>query len=465
MRPFRAPLGFLAALLIVLAACAHYPLNRALDPVPAAPSYEFPREANGTNTNGLFVCLVFSGGGTRAAALSYGVLERLRATPILWEGRDKSLLDEVDCISSVSGGSFTSAYYGLFPDKTFTDFRAGFLETDVEGALMTRVLSPSNWFRLASPTFSRIDLAAEYYGESLFAGKTFRDLGAGGRRPFIILNATNMATGERFEFTQPEFNVLGSDLGPYPVARAVAASSAFPFLLSPVSLKNHPAPPEVKFSREMRLAEGDFYDNRRRYQWAVNRTRYGDAVAYPYLHLMDGGLADNIGLRPIEDAFRRGFIRSLMNGGEIQKLVFIIVNARTEGQDGISRQEKAPGLKSVAMKTATVAMDNYSFDTIELIKELRDQRRQTQGVLRAFREKCPGAGAQPRLASEVEPFVVNIDFAAIKDPERRRYFLGLPTSFKLSREQVEKLISVGGELLAADPEFQELMGQIGKPGR
>ena len=57
--------------------------------------------------------LTFSGGGTRAASLSYGVLKELRK---------QNLLEEIDVISSVSGGSFTSAYYGLYGEQIFEDF-------------------------------------------------------------------------------------------------------------------------------------------------------------------------------------------------------------------------------------------------------------------------------------------------------------------------------------------------------
>lgn len=453
--------------LLLIAGCAHYPLNRPLEPSRTSPSYVFPEKTSDLNSDGLFICLVFSGGGTRAAALSYGVLEKLRETRIVWKGKEKLLLDEVDCISSVSGGSFTAAYYGLFGESLFKDFRPLFLEKDIQSELLKKSLSPANWFRLASPYFSRIDLASEYYDDCLFRHKTFSDLAGSWRRPFLIINATNMATGERFEFTQPEFNVLGSDLGAYPVARAVAASSAFPILLSPISLKNYPASSEVKFGEDMRLGEKDFYTNRRRYQWAINRTCYEDTGRYPYMHLMDGGLADNIGLRPIDTAYRRssGFIRRLINRGSIEKLVIIIVNARTEGQDEISKNEKSPGTMTVAMKTATVAMDNYSFESIELIKDLRDQRKQAQRTLNSLREKLGaglGVGIIPRFPNDVEPYVIDIDFAAIKDPEQRRYFLGLPTSFKLSHDQVEKLVSIGGELLAADPEFKELMAELGK---
>src|SRR5208337_552367 len=83
----------------------------------------------------LLVMLTFSGGGTRAAAFSYGVLEALRDTEISIHGLKKRMLDDVDFISGVSGGSFTAAYYGLFGDRIFEDFESRFLKKNIQGDL------------------------------------------------------------------------------------------------------------------------------------------------------------------------------------------------------------------------------------------------------------------------------------------------------------------------------------------
>ncbi|MBI4241205.1 MAG: patatin-like phospholipase family protein, partial [Candidatus Rokubacteria bacterium] len=192
----------LLAALASVAGCAHYAVNEALTAPARAGAYRFPdlTPPAAPNTDSLFVCLTFSGGGTRAAALAYGVMEKLRQTTITWEGTPKPLLSEVDCISSVSGGSFTAAYYGLFGDRLFTDFRPRFLDRNIQRELAVQLLNPVALWRLASPYFGRSDLAAELYDRTIFERRTFRALA--GRRPFIILNATDLATGRRFEFTQ-----------------------------------------------------------------------------------------------------------------------------------------------------------------------------------------------------------------------------------------------------------------------
>lgn len=86
------------------------------------------REQADNNAEAL-VLLAFSGGGTRAAALSYGVLEELRRTPISNTGQPgvtHPLLDEVDLVAGVSGGSFTALAYALYGDKLFTEFEPRF---------------------------------------------------------------------------------------------------------------------------------------------------------------------------------------------------------------------------------------------------------------------------------------------------------------------------------------------------
>lgn len=454
----------IGALLLILPSCAHYVVNTEKTQSPVGPEYRFNPEVSGNNTNSLFICLEFSGGGTRAAALSYGVLEALHRTRITWKGVEKSLLEEVDCISSVSGGSFTAAYYGLFGDRLFSEFRPRFLENDVEWALIRKLLLPTNWIRLASPYFSRIDLAAEYYDEALFRQQTFAALAAGSRRPFIILNATNLANGERFDFTQEQFDFLASDLSTYPIARAVAASSAFPFLLSPISLKNYP---HTNFKLPADYAQGleDYENNRRRYYWARNRAMYIDDKELPYVHLMDGGLADNIGLRPIESAYRRtsGFMRKLINNGEVEKFIVLVVNARTREDDSLSKEESPPSMKTVAYKTATVAMDHYSVETIEVMKELRDERVKAQKAIADCQKRldqCPTAPRLPRMASTVDPYIIEVNFEAIRDLDRRRYFLRLPTNFSLEKEEIQALVDIGPQLLQQSPEFIEFMKSL-----
>src|SRR5436190_12135441 len=263
---------------VLLAGCAHYPVNARLTHAAPETGYRFTNLSHTNDSDSLFVMLAFSGGGTRAAALSYGVLEELAKTWIIWEGRRGRLLDEVDLISSVSAGSFTAAYYGLYGDRIFRDFESTFLKRNIQGRLLGPYFSPINWFRLASPKFSRIDLAAEYYDRHLFGGHTFGDLSTQGKRPFLMINATDMSLGARFEFTQDQFDLLCSDLAQFPLGRAVAASSAFPILLSPVTLRNYAGSCDSPERGWIQAALADGATSPRRRNQALEARSYRDST-------------------------------------------------------------------------------------------------------------------------------------------------------------------------------------------
>ena len=147
----------LVVTLFFISSCAHYQINQPLSDIHQNESYSFDTFSQPGEADETFVVLTFSGGGTRAAAFSFGVLEGLRETRL--PGTDKTLLDEVDLISTVSGGSFTGAYYALFGERIFEDFRERFLYRDIEREIAFRLLNPANLFRVISPYFSRIDLA------------------------------------------------------------------------------------------------------------------------------------------------------------------------------------------------------------------------------------------------------------------------------------------------------------------
>jgi len=217
--------ALLAALLLLLGACASFPENPHLEHYAKDAGYRFERLQHAGNSDSLFVIVTFSGGGTRAAALAYGVLEALRDTSIEWQGHRESLLDEVDVISSISGGSFPAAYYALRGRKTFDEFPDKFLYRPIQDDLLRLALTPTNWFRLAAPSFGRSDLAAEFYDREVFGGGTYADVIARNRRPFVVLNATDMTTGAQFPFIQDEFDLLCSDLAGVPLARAPSGTT------------------------------------------------------------------------------------------------------------------------------------------------------------------------------------------------------------------------------------------------
>ncbi len=123
-------------MLLLVSGCSSYGVihNEPSTDVSAGQPYSIQTWAQSKEAADFVFILNFSGGGTRAAAMAYGVLEELRDTPVAIDGKQGRLLDEVTHISSVSGGSFTSAYYGLYGDRIFDDFENEFLLKNVQGA-------------------------------------------------------------------------------------------------------------------------------------------------------------------------------------------------------------------------------------------------------------------------------------------------------------------------------------------
>ena len=471
----RARLAVLACALAA-AACAPLAPNPPLERYEPNAGYSFERLEPGENSDGLFVIVTFSGGGTRAAALAYGVLEALRDTPIRWGGRSVALLDEVDVISSISGGSFPAAYYALRGRRIFEEFPERFLYRDIQGELVRAALSPFNWGKLASPDYGRSDLAAELYDREVFGGATYAELAARKRRPFVILNATDMTTGTQFPFIQDTFDLLCSSLDGVPLARAAAASSAFPGGLTALTFRNYAGSCSYKQPEWVKEAAEDHASrvNRSRTARAENRlslaaTQPGPSgtpvPVRPYIHLTDGGVADNIGLRGPLDALASTnhpwSVLRMLNRKKVDKLVVIVVNAATNPRTGRDASASVPGLIDTLTTAATVPLDNYSADTLNLlaaaVSEFTTSAQLLEGCNRlsaAKGEKCALNLPGPH---KVELYPVEVAFEYIAASDEREWFKNLPTTFHLPRETIDRLRAVGRRLLEEDPQFQALL--------
>jgi len=405
------------------------------------------------NSESLFIVASFSGGGARASALSYGVLRELAQTPIVWEGYRKRLIDELTIINALSGGSFTAAYYALYHDRIFRDFEQRFLRKDWESELRARILrSPSNWLRLLSPYFGRAHILAELLDEALFDGATFNDLLSSDQRPIIFLHASDMATVSRFEFNQRQFDLICSDLGKLHLSVATASSSALPMLLSPISLKNYAG--QCGFDPPRYLAEEN-RDPRGRKRRNELRS-YLDPDKRPYIHLVDGGLADNIGMRNVlelsalVDDLETLF--EVIGAKKIQKLVYLMVSAETMPDLDHYKLDVLPSLTRVLNALIDIPINRYSDDTVELMRQavtewraqLRHRARTRRGV----------------FTDDADIYFINASLSELEDMEEQTRLMKIPTNLALSDNEVDQLISAASKLLQNDKEFQRLLRDL-----
>jgi len=443
---------------MVLAGCEYVSptLNAPLKQWEPAGGYRFsnlaPPEAD--NTDGLTLIASFSGGGTRASTLAFGALRELARQPITWEGKRKRLLDELDVIFALSGGTFTGAYYTLYGDRIFHDFEYRFLRKDWDSELRSRILrSPSNWIRLWSPYFGRAHIMAELLDEALFDRKTYADLLAQHHRPFLSIHATDMATLSRFDFNQFQFDVVCSDLSQLPIAWASASSAALPLVLSPISFKNHAGQcgyqPPAFFEQAKR--NGGIGGQR-----AHEYLSYLDVEKRPYVHLLDGGLSDNLALRSIMEASSTiGGLEQLLRFAHVKnvrKFVILAVNAETSPDVMEYRSDHVPTMSKAMSALIDVPINRYSFDTIQLLRI---------GVARWQQElrTKPRAPDSP-FAKDADVYFINASLAEIADPDERASLMKIPTTLYLTDEQIDRLLLAASRLIRGSSEFQRLMTDL-----
>jgi NTE family protein len=437
-----------AAVVLLATGCASWrAVNVPLDRVDPQSGYHPERITRSRHTGDVMMAVSFSGGGTRAAALAYGVLQELRDTQVSVGGERERLLDEVDTITSVSGGSFTSAYYGLYGDRIFEDFEERFLKRNVQRSLLWRMLWPQNFVRLIFPFFDRTELAIDYYDKKIFDGARFEDLTEAGG-PLIQINATDISGGSRFTFIQPQFDLICSDLSGLEVARAVTASSAVPVAFPTIVLKNYAGRCGYQKPPWLEEALASRKHSPRRYHIASGMNAYLDHEKRPYVHLVDGGIADNLGVRgPLDNVILGGGIWQRMQelgADRPHHLVFIVVDASTYRDRSFVSLPRPPSLASLLGSVSDTQLHRYNFETRELLR---------QNVTRWAAE----------LSSHGEPVQTHlIDVAEyeIDDPDEREFFDSVPTTLGLDEETVDRLVEIGRHLLRESEVFQNLLVEL-----
>jgi NTE family protein len=465
-------LGTLVAALVLAVLFAggakHYPVNPPITQVALGAGYRFDHRQKHLldSDKSTVAILAFSGGGTRAAAFSYGVLEALRRIEVSApNGRTIRLLDEVDVITGVSGGSFTALAFGLYGDKLFDVYETSFLKRDVQGELIKRMLSPRNWAALWSSDWTRSEVAAQLYDEILFHGATYADLDRG-VGPLIVASATDITTGGRLEFQQSAFDYLCSDLNAVPLSRAAAASSAVPLALAAVTFNNYGG--SCKFVTPQWIqAFSDVETAPRPAARAVKEIRdlefYQSGAKKPYVHLVDGALSDNLGMRGVLETLEE--LEALKLAGKptpldhVKRIVIFVVDSKSAPKTDWDLTPTAPSDLAIVLKSAGVPIDHFSYEAIEL---LRDTKQRWQNMRRIRESAAFAANKDPALSQlvntpDVELYAINVSFSALADKAELDYLNNLPTSFVLPPEAVDRLRAAAGKIILSSPEFQRLM--------
>lgn len=413
------------------------------------------RYSNQTNDS-IVMVVTMSGGGTRAGAFAYGVLEGLKETEIDRAEEKTNLFNEIDLISGVSGGSILATYATAYGERTFPGFKETFLYTNVQNYLIRSAFNPSNLIRLASPNYGRGNLFVDQL-DKYFEGKKFSDLP---QRPRLLITASDLSKARSFQFTPEQFALICSDLSSVPLAFAVGASSSVPIVFSPVTLKNYSGTNQCANTATI-YRNPDFTMDYRMSQLYADKMTYLDASSRPFIHLMDGAISDNLGLKSIIDRVSMGdSISALISGApprSIKHIVFVVINSEIVPDKDIDQSEQTPDVIDVATALKFGKGMRSSAETLEILRfSAKDWAKQ----LKSPEMNTP----QSIFTKDSQLHVIEVSLKSVPDDlQLRNRLMRLATTFYLPQHQVDELIVAGKNTLRASPEFQKLMDSLNKP--
>lgn len=456
MRRVRSLIGFAlsCAALVGCASIQNAPVNLPGSPDTLADRLSVGFEEKAIDDD-VLVGLSFSGGGTRAAAFSFGVLQEMERIPV--RGGQGTMIDRIDFISGVSGGSVTAAYYGLRKRAGLADFRERFLLRNGEEGLQTQA-SLVNLSRALAGGINDSTGFPRWLDANLFQGATFAQFRAEGR-PRVWINASDIYNRTPFVFGATAFRAMCSDLSEYPLAEAVAASAAVPVAFAPVVIQTYPGKCNDPLPAWIVRARDNANAPPMLNSFAKAISRYHDG-SIPYIKLLDGGLVDNYGLSGFTIARLSSDTPygplSPRQAVKLRRAMFLVVDAKTgvagnwintvEGPSGVD-------LVKAAADTAIDASVAGSFTAFNAT--MGDWQaalvRWRCGLSAADRTKY---GARPGWnCRDLKFYVGRVGFDQL-DQTRAAELEIIPTRFRLPPEQVDSVIAAGRDALRASPTFR-----------
>ena len=304
----------------------------------------------------------------------------------------------------------------------------------------------SNLPRLASPEYGRGDLLQEQFENYLFGKTTFRDLEKNAKGPFAIISATDMGIGERFNFTQEYFDPMCIDLGDLRLARAVAASSSVPMVFAPITLNNNGG--HCQYTPPLQLVSDSEAGKRQlqtRKEFFERFQKYSDSKNRPYIHLIDGGLTDNLGMRSLLDMtemYPEKLLTHKIKQNKIRHIVVINVNAQNEVSSDLDKNAAVPGFRDVVSAIVNIPIDQHSQESLRRFRAFVDQwnkDKQNEDIYFSF---------------------VSLNLKDLPPSQLRDKVLNIPTSFYLPPEDVDNLRTAAAELMKQSLDYRNLLAEF-----
>jgi NTE family protein len=270
----------------------------------------------------------------------------------------------------------------------------------------------------------------------------------------IGISATDINYGSPFMFTQEFFDVLCSDLQQFPIARAVAASNGFPGLFSPITLTNHAADCGGRQPGWLRrVPEADRRNPLSRLGvQAALLEKYLDPRQTRYAHLVDGGVADNLGLRVaggmMQNLAESPRAISALGYTRLRRILVISVDGEGSQDPKLAQTKAVGGLLSSILRASGGQIDRYNFETLRAVHE------QLQDVARALgTARCQTSRTLDGMpCADVKAQLIHISLAAMPPGPEKQKLLAIPTGLTIERPDVDLLVEAGrSSIIGSEP--------------
>jgi len=450
--------------LALLAGCAA--VNQPINQVASGPRPSASFESLASNSDDdIYIGLAFSGGGTRASAFAFGILQQLRATNRNAKNPN-GLLSHVRLVSGVSGGSVTAAYYGLTGPRGLDTYRQTYLIQDAEKYMTMTAYNPITLAKGISGGVNGRDTFARFLDETILHGATFADL-AKNRNMVTWLNATDIANNTPFLFAPETFDALCSDLSKLPISEAVAASAAFPLVFSPIVLKAHGNACRYKAPDWLVAARYNPEATSAMRAYARTLESYRDPKKVKYVKLLDGGVTDNFGTTGLSLARAKAQNEygplTARQAVRLRRILFLVANAGTREDYSWTQQVDGPGGAQLAMSvtsSATAAATRVGYDVMRLTLD------KWHNDLVNFRCALPDAEVAKLRGNldgwdctDLKLFVGEVTFDTL-NPARQEELNVIPTRLKLPVEQVDLTIAAARDATRQNPELNGFLHSL-----
>jgi len=194
---------------------------------------------------------------------------------------------------------------------------------------------------------------------------------------------------------------------------------------------------------------------------------FGDGVRRPYLHLVDGGVSDNVGMRSVLDALE--IFEALHDAGlrspfdNVKRVIVFVVNSLSSPPINWDEHETPPGTVDVLLKAAGTPIDAFSYEATELLRDTAARWNALRRIRNsaAFKDNKDPEVAKALRVPDAEIYAIDVSFPALADQAELDYLNRQPTSFVLPPEAVDRLRAAAGTIIMASPDFQRLLKDVG----